>query len=235
MGEQVYFTGSGETFEGGNRLEHGEQGEVVGPATIESHRGKGEPPPLTAKQLAALQKENEQQAKERAREACQQQLAAAIEAGELEALREAIDAADLAGCSTQLLKQARGRRNALRKTEWRLERQAAAARGEEEARQQRERRAAEAAAEEEQARINSDQYVLQLSIDQSNDGIKNFSRMLNCLDRFGKDLYFEFNEGEVRGINGPAACHRSIERWCHSRRWRCGRSMRRRLPTSTSR
>ena len=42
-----------------------------------------------------------------------------IEAGELEALREAmraIDAADLAGCSAPLLKQARGRRDALRKT-----------------------------------------------------------------------------------------------------------------------
>ena len=83
--------------------------------------------------------------------------------------------------------------------------------------------------------LAADRYVLQLSIEQSCDGINNFSRILNCLDRFGKDLYFEFNEGEVRGINGPAACHRSIERWCHSRRWRCGRSMRRRLPTSTSR
>ena len=75
-----------------------------------------EPPPPTAKKLAAQQKEKERQAKERAREACQQQLAAAIEAGELEALREAIDAADLAGCSAPLLKQARGRRDALRKT-----------------------------------------------------------------------------------------------------------------------
>ena len=42
-----------------------------------------------------------------------------------------------------------------------------------------------------------DQYVLQCSIDQSCDGIKNFGRMLNCLDRFGKELFFEFNEGEV--------------------------------------
>ena len=42
-----------------------------------------------------------------------------------------------------------------------------------------------------------DQYVLVCSIDKSSDGIKNFSRMLNCLDRFGKDLFFEFNEGEV--------------------------------------
>lgn len=50
-----------------------------------------------------------------------------------------------------------------------------------------------------------DQYVLQCSIVQSDDGIKNFSRMLNCLDRFGKDLFLEFNEGEVSGPGGPAA------------------------------
>ena len=54
-----------------------------------------------------------------------------------------------------------------------------------------------------------DQYVLQCLIDKSSDGIKNFSRMLNCLDRFGKDLFFEFNEGEVRGLGGLAACHRT--------------------------
>ena len=114
-----------------------------------------EPQPPTTEQLAMQHKENERQAKERAREACQQQLAAAIEAGELEALREAIDAADLAGCSTQLLKRARGRRDALRKAERRLERQVAVALGEEEARRQRGRRAAEAAAEEEKARAEA--------------------------------------------------------------------------------
>ena len=114
-----------------------------------------EPQPPTTEQLAMQHKENERQAKERAREACQQQLAAAIEAGELEALREAIDAADLAGCSTQLLKRARGRRDALRKAARRLERQAAVALGEEEARRQRGRRAAEAAAEEEKARVEA--------------------------------------------------------------------------------
>ena len=107
-----------------------------------------ESPPLTAKQLAAQLKENGRQDKERAREACQQQLAAAIEAGELEVLREAIDAADLAGCYAPLLKRARGRRDALRKAARRLERQAAATQDEEEARQQQEWRAAEAAAEE---------------------------------------------------------------------------------------
>ena len=40
-GEQVYFTGSSETLASGNRGEHGKQGEVVGPATSESHKGKG--------------------------------------------------------------------------------------------------------------------------------------------------------------------------------------------------
>ena len=33
MGEQVYFTGMSDTFESGDRLEHGKQGEGVGPAT----------------------------------------------------------------------------------------------------------------------------------------------------------------------------------------------------------
>ena len=41
VGEQVYFTGTGETYESGNRVVHGQQGEVVGPATLESHKGKG--------------------------------------------------------------------------------------------------------------------------------------------------------------------------------------------------
>ena len=41
VGEQVYFTGTGETLASGNRLEHGKQGEVMGPATDESFRGKG--------------------------------------------------------------------------------------------------------------------------------------------------------------------------------------------------
>ena len=40
-GEQVYFTGSSETFASGNRVEHGKQGEVVGPAASESTEGKG--------------------------------------------------------------------------------------------------------------------------------------------------------------------------------------------------
>ena len=41
VGEQVYFTGTSVTFEDGDQLEHGKQGEVVGPATAKSHKGKG--------------------------------------------------------------------------------------------------------------------------------------------------------------------------------------------------
>ena len=37
--EQVYFTGAGETIKNGDQLEHGKQGEVVGPAT--SLNGEG--------------------------------------------------------------------------------------------------------------------------------------------------------------------------------------------------
>ena len=40
-GEQVYLTGPSQTFESGDRLVHGQQGEVVGPATAESLKGKG--------------------------------------------------------------------------------------------------------------------------------------------------------------------------------------------------
>ena len=41
VGEQVYYTGASHTFEWGDRLEHGKQGEVVGPATSENQKGKG--------------------------------------------------------------------------------------------------------------------------------------------------------------------------------------------------
>ena len=41
VGEQVYYTGESHTFACGNQLEHGKQGEVAGPATFESHKGKG--------------------------------------------------------------------------------------------------------------------------------------------------------------------------------------------------
>ena len=41
MGEKVFFTGSSETVSNGDKLVHGQQGEVVGPATLESVKGKG--------------------------------------------------------------------------------------------------------------------------------------------------------------------------------------------------
>ena len=41
VGEQVYYTGASHTFECGDRLEHGKQGEGMGAATCESHKGKG--------------------------------------------------------------------------------------------------------------------------------------------------------------------------------------------------
>ena len=41
VGEQVYYTWTSQTVENGDRLEQGKQGEVVGPAYVESHKGKG--------------------------------------------------------------------------------------------------------------------------------------------------------------------------------------------------
>jgi len=41
VGDKVYYKGTGETFENGDRLEHGKQGKVVGPATSERCGGTG--------------------------------------------------------------------------------------------------------------------------------------------------------------------------------------------------
>ena len=41
VGDKVYYMGTGETFENGDRLEHGTQGKVVGPATSERCGGTG--------------------------------------------------------------------------------------------------------------------------------------------------------------------------------------------------
>ena len=41
VGENLYFVGASFTFDSGNRLVHGQQVEVVGPAKQEAHRGKG--------------------------------------------------------------------------------------------------------------------------------------------------------------------------------------------------
>ena len=41
MGEKVFYTGANYTFPSGNKVEYGQQCEVWGPATHESHKGKG--------------------------------------------------------------------------------------------------------------------------------------------------------------------------------------------------
>ena len=41
VGEKVFFTGASQTWDDGDKLVHGQQGEVVGPATSETHKGKG--------------------------------------------------------------------------------------------------------------------------------------------------------------------------------------------------
>ena len=41
LGEKVFFTGVSKTFDDGDKLVHGQQGEVTGHATAESHKGKG--------------------------------------------------------------------------------------------------------------------------------------------------------------------------------------------------
>ena len=41
MAEHVFYTGANQTFPSGDKLVHGQQGEVMGPATSESHKGKG--------------------------------------------------------------------------------------------------------------------------------------------------------------------------------------------------
>ena len=41
VGEKVFYTGLNHTFPSGDKLVHGQQGEVVGPATLETHEGKG--------------------------------------------------------------------------------------------------------------------------------------------------------------------------------------------------
>ena len=41
LGDKVFYTGSSQTLPGGDKLVHGQQGEVVGPATLETHKGKG--------------------------------------------------------------------------------------------------------------------------------------------------------------------------------------------------
>ena len=41
VGEKVFFTGTSQTFPSGNKVVHGQQGEVGGPSTLENTKGKG--------------------------------------------------------------------------------------------------------------------------------------------------------------------------------------------------
>ena len=41
VGEKVFFTGASETVSTGDKLVHGQQGEVTEPAAAETHKGKG--------------------------------------------------------------------------------------------------------------------------------------------------------------------------------------------------
>lgn len=41
MGDKIYYTGTGKTFENGDRLEYGKQGEVDGPVSCEELKGEG--------------------------------------------------------------------------------------------------------------------------------------------------------------------------------------------------
>jgi len=41
VGEKVFYTETSQTLSNGDKVVHGQQGEVVGPATAETHKGKG--------------------------------------------------------------------------------------------------------------------------------------------------------------------------------------------------
>ena len=41
VGEKVFFTELSQTLPSGDKVLHGQQGEVMGPATLETHKGKG--------------------------------------------------------------------------------------------------------------------------------------------------------------------------------------------------
>ena len=41
VGDKVFCTVAGQTFPSGDKVEHGQQGEVTGPATGENTKGKG--------------------------------------------------------------------------------------------------------------------------------------------------------------------------------------------------
>ena len=41
LGDKVFFTGASHTFPNGDKVVHGQQGEVMGPANLEGYTGKG--------------------------------------------------------------------------------------------------------------------------------------------------------------------------------------------------
>ena len=41
VSDKVFFTGTSDTLSNGDKVVHGQQGEVMGPATSESYKGKG--------------------------------------------------------------------------------------------------------------------------------------------------------------------------------------------------
>ena len=41
VGEKVFYTGANQTTSNGDKVVHGQQGEVVGPATADTHKGMG--------------------------------------------------------------------------------------------------------------------------------------------------------------------------------------------------
>ena len=41
VGEKVFYTAASQTLSNGNKLVHSQQGEVTGPATVETYKGKG--------------------------------------------------------------------------------------------------------------------------------------------------------------------------------------------------
>jgi len=41
VGDKVFFTVASQTVPSGDKLVHGQQGEVMGPATSHTHKGKG--------------------------------------------------------------------------------------------------------------------------------------------------------------------------------------------------
>ena len=79
-----------------------------------------EPHGQQPKPEAAADRERVLQQRQEARQRREQELEAALEGGDLECVRLAVEAAEAAGCGASLLKRARARRDALKKAQRRL-------------------------------------------------------------------------------------------------------------------